>query len=494
MGIVIRQSFYSSISAYIGVGIGYINAIILMPLFMSPEEIGLMRAVMSIALLLTTFSSFGTGPAIIRFFPLKGSTPQVLNQLFTFGLIVTFIAFSILALSLFGFSDLFFEFFKKNSPAVSKYLGLIVLLILQMTLFKLFESVLICYKQIILPNIVRDLVYKFLHILIIIIYGFSFINFDQYMIGHAVIYLLLILALAIPVITKYELRLDFRLIPNIKELKTLMNYASISIVAGLGMVIIIQVDQIMVTKHLGLASNGIYTIALFMAAVVELPRKFVSQISAPIIARCIADGNNKEIGEHYKKASINQLIVGILIFLLVAVNLDNIYTLMPNGNQYQSGWWIFIIIGMVKLVDMGFSLNGEIIGYSKYFRFNLYVILILCCIAVISNTILIPMFGLYGAAMATLMSYVLFNVAKFLFIKAYFGFSPFSASTVRILLIGAFTATIFFLIPTIPQPVLDIVIRSGLLIVLFLALTYSLKVSMIFNDQVELIFKKVKPF
>ncbi len=492
MGIVIRQSFYSSISAYIGVGIGYLNAIILMPLFMTPDEIGLMRAVMSIALLLTTFSSFGTGAMLIRYFPLMGATKEALKQLFTYSLIIIAFAFTFLALLLQVFSDQFFDFFAKKSPEVGKYLGLIIILIFQMTIFNLLEATLRSLRQIILPNVVRDLLYKSLHVVIILLYGFNFLDFDEYLTGHLFVYSLLILALLVPLIVRNNLGLDFRFQQLKGKMRDLMNYSTISIVSGLGMVIIIQVDQIMVTKYLGLTSNGVYTIALFMAAVIELPRKFVSQISTPILADSLAKNNHDQLEDHYKSASINQLIVGMLIFLLVAVNLDAIYSLMPNGDKYNSGWWVFIIIGVVKLVDMGFSLNGEIIGYSKYFKFNLYAILVLCVVAVISNILMIPRYGLYGAAFATLLSYVLFNLAKFVFIKRKFQFSPFSKNTLKMLLISLVVSVPFLLTPMMFHPLLDIVIRSGSLIAVFITLTYRLQVSNIFNEQLDIVLAGMK--
>ena len=45
MGVVIRQSFWSMLAIYLGIGIGFINAVILMPKFITPEETGLFRTI-----------------------------------------------------------------------------------------------------------------------------------------------------------------------------------------------------------------------------------------------------------------------------------------------------------------------------------------------------------------------------------------------------------------------------------------------------------------
>lgn len=491
MGIVIRQSFYSSISAYIGVGIGYLNAIILMPLFMTPDEIGLMRAVMSIALLASTLSVFGMDAVLIKYFPEHGSSSRALNRLFSLGLTISLVVFLIMFVSSLFFSNAFFAFFEEKSPEIGKYLGLIILLVFQMTLFRLIEAVSIVNKQIILPNLVRDLVYKVLHTIIILVYGFELVNYDKYLKAHGCIYLLLILAISIPFFRDHKVTLDFSILSNRKELAKILSYGGVVILSGLGMTIIIQVDQIMVTKYLGLSDNGIYSIALFMAMVIDLPRRFLSQISGPIISNAFARKDLDEIEQHYKKASINALILGLMIFLMIMINLDNIYSIMPNGDYYRPGWIAFFIFSMVKLIDMGFSLNGEIIGYSKYFRFNLYSIIVLCFLAIVSNYILIPLYGLAGAAGATFISFLIFNLVKFLFIKNRFGFTPFSKETPVIITLTAILLIANMMVPQLINPFIDLALRSILTIGIFILAAFKLKVSVLFNDMILALIRRI---
>src|SRR5947207_3374598 len=48
MGIVQRQSIKSSIATYIGVAIGYLNFVILYPRFLSTDQVGLIRVLVSV--------------------------------------------------------------------------------------------------------------------------------------------------------------------------------------------------------------------------------------------------------------------------------------------------------------------------------------------------------------------------------------------------------------------------------------------------------------
>ena len=66
---------------------------------------------------------------------------------------------------------------------------------------------------------------------------------------------------------------------------------------------------------------------------------------------------------------------------------------------------------------MAFSLNGELIMMSKYFKFNVITILILAVLSIILNYQLIPKFGMIGAAYASLISILIFNLIKLTLVK-----------------------------------------------------------------------------
>ena len=49
MGKILKQSFWSTIVIYFGVLLGFINSIILFPKFLSTEQIGLIRQIISMS-------------------------------------------------------------------------------------------------------------------------------------------------------------------------------------------------------------------------------------------------------------------------------------------------------------------------------------------------------------------------------------------------------------------------------------------------------------
>ena len=68
MGKILKQSFWSSIIIYVGVLLGFINSIILFPKYLTTEQIGLIRQIISASTLLLPLTTFGVSATYLKFF------------------------------------------------------------------------------------------------------------------------------------------------------------------------------------------------------------------------------------------------------------------------------------------------------------------------------------------------------------------------------------------------------------------------------------------
>ena len=69
MGVVVRQGIKGSIVSYGGTLLGYLNIIILFPLILSTEQIGLYKVLIDAATFFVIFSQLGMSNISIKFFP-----------------------------------------------------------------------------------------------------------------------------------------------------------------------------------------------------------------------------------------------------------------------------------------------------------------------------------------------------------------------------------------------------------------------------------------
>ena len=86
----------------------------------------------------------------------------------------------------------------------------------------------------------------------------------------------------------------------------------------------------MVTSLLGLSQTGIYTTAFYIGMIIEIPRRAISQISIPFISENIKNNNIKNLEKNYTEVSLYQTIIGVLFYLLIIINLDSLFSLIPN--------------------------------------------------------------------------------------------------------------------------------------------------------------------
>jgi O-antigen/teichoic acid export membrane protein len=237
----------------------------------------------------------------------------------------------------------------------------------------------------------------------------------------------------------------------------------------------------MVATMLSLEHTGTYGILLFMANTIEIPSKSMYQIGGPVISSSIAHGEMKNVENVYKKSSINSLLVGILLFSILWAVLYNIFDLMPNNEDFYIYKNVFLFLCLGKLVDMTFSLNTHIIVYSKYYKYNLVFVLVLAVANLVLNYFFIREFGLTGAAMATALSMILYNITKLFFIKYRFKLWPFSINTLKVIVIAMITIAISTFLPDLFLSWPDILIKGA---IIFLAYYFLLKV---FSVKAEII-------
>ncbi len=487
MGIVIRQSIYSTIIAYAGVAIGYINLLYLYPKFLSLEQVGLFRTIQDAAILFSPFAQFGLTQSIFRFYPQLVKDNRTSHTFITLMMLLGLAGFAIFFLVFKVFEAPLLSYFQDNAKEIIQYTSLVLWLTLILVMIAVLEAFSRSLLKTVIPNLLREIMARLFLSVLVLIYFLGFISFDQFIIGSVISYLTWLLILVFYLWHQGELTLqtDFKSLDQTK-FPELFKYGLLSFAGMAGLILIGKIDSMMVTALLGLSANAIYTTAFYMATVIEIPKRALSQITMPLISRAFERNDLNEVSSLYRKTSINQFIIGSLILIGVWVNLDNLFVLMPKGDNYSLGKWVVIIVGCGKLMDMIFGPSSEIIVLSKYYKFNIVLILMLAVLVITSNTYLIPRYGIEGAAWGTAFALVTFNAVKYIFIYSKFKIQPFDVATVKVLIITLITLAANMLPLKMELVILEMLIRSVLTTILFSSFILITNVSPEANE----LFKK----
>lgn len=490
MGIVIRQSILTTIISYLGVIVGFINLLYLYPKYLEIEQMGLLRTLQDAAFLFVPFAQLGLSHSITRFFPQYNTSKENASSFITLILTLSLAGFSIFWVFFSLAKEQILRFFQTNAPDISPYLHLILWLTFLLLLTTLLEAYSRSQLKVVVPSFLREVGIRLLQAVLVSMYFVKFISFHEFLVFNVAIYAvtLFFLIIHLSLNGQFRLRFDFSII-KAGRLKEILRFSTLSFIGTSSMVIIGKVDSLMVAGLLGFASNAIYTTAFYMATVIEIPKRAILQTTMPLISEAFEKNNLKEIENIYKKVALNQLIIGALLLLGIWANLENIFALVPKGEIFEAGALVVLVIGFGKLMDMVFGPSSEIIVLSKYYSFNIVVVLALAIMVVVLNLLLIPLYGITGAAIGSAVALFLFNFIKFLFIYIRFKLQPFSSAILKVIGIAILTAALNYVLPKVDLVFMDIAYRSGCITIFFSALILITKCSPEVN---EIFYKAVK--
>ena len=452
--------------------IGAVNILYVYPKMLEGDQFGFVQILMNSAKLIMPFALLGSTYMIVRFFPEFKDEEKGHNGYLPFILLWPLVGLTLFTIFFFSFQEELYGLFKeKNIDFIIRYgiylLPILYFMSLSTTLTKYISN----FHRIVIPAIFNDLFVKVGVPLLCILLFFQIIDFEGVLLGMCILYFGIVVCLLF--YTKWLgqlfLKPSFELITKGK-IKEIFTYSGYGILGGLGSTIIPFIDSVMVGSMVGLTSAAIYMIPVFMASAIDAPRRAISNITAPLLTESWQKGDMEHIQELYQKTSLNQLIAGFFLFLLAWNSIDHIYEIIPEGPKketYEAGKYLVLILGLGKVLDMATGVNSEIIGYSKYYRFNFYAILLLAIFTIITNYLLIPIYGIEGAAMATFLSFAIFNLVKFIFLWTKLKLQPFSLQTLQVLGLAIITYGLNLLLPDVGYAILNIIIKSALVVLIF---------------------------
>lgn len=491
MGIVIRQAFWVSFLTYLGVALGYVSTFILFPLFLSVEEIGLIRLSQTNGMFLVPIVSLGMTGSIIKFYPQLKDKKEVegvyilaqlgfvlLANLAIIGLIITFL-------------PLIEESFAARSSAYLSYIYVSVVILISQSFYDYFSAYFRAHYNIIIPNYFREVHLRMVIMILILLYGTGSIDFRMLMLGISGNYILTTLLVSIIGFWKYPIKISFNrsILPK-DVMKETWRFGGYILVLNMGTSLILNLGSILTSTYLGLEANGIFTTCLYLATVIEMPKRATSQITSPFYASKFEKNDMQGVSNMYIRSSLNLTVLSILIFIGIVTNLKDLFQLIPQGEVFEQGTWVVVIIAIGKVISMVGGTASELMIFSGYRIYNFYILIVSGIILVISNVVFIPLFGISGAAVAFLLVISFGVLARFIAIKKTMRLSPWSINHIKALVIGLIVLGFILWMPMPFTALWNIVVRSLVTTVLFGAPILLFHVSDEANALVQGILKR----
>lgn len=169
-----------------------------------------------------------------------------------------------------------------------------------------------------------------------------------------------------------------------------------------------QLDTVMVGAMLGPESAGIYSVAARVAMFVLFGLNAVNVIIAPIISSLYAKGDNTEI-----QRLMNLSGVGLLVFSLPVASLLVFFgptILGLFGDEFMAGYSVLTVLCVAQLVNALSGSVGYLMTMTGHQRQAGWILAGGVVINAGLNWVLIPHFGIEGAAVGTAIAIVFWNL------------------------------------------------------------------------------------
>jgi len=433
MGIIQKQGVKSSFYIMLGFVIGAINLLVLFPLFFTKNDQGLVRAIIDIGATLSVFCTLGTLPVVYKFYPFYNQYlgPQK-NELPFITLLLNLMGFGLLLIIGWHEKDFIIRKLGK-SPSLAQYFNYVYPYTFFLLLFYWLEAFAWGLRKGVYTNFLRETAIRILTTLLIVAFGFHWITLPQFIVLFSFIYAVPVVLLFINLIQSKQWSIRAFTISSVtRRLKGKMISFALFVFAGQFFNLLARTnDTFMIVGLRGLSDASIFAIATYVSAILEIPQRSLNAISIPVLAQSWKDKDFANIKHIYHKSVSNLLVIGLMLFGLIWLNIENLVAFLNWVSHKQSGGYdaiskLIFILGIAKLIDLATGVNGQIIGTSNYWKFDFFTNLFYILLSIPLNYYLILNYSLEGLAYSNLIALTLYNSIRFTFLYKKFNLQPYT--------------------------------------------------------------------
>lgn len=480
MGIVLNQSFKNTITTYLGFGIGAVNTLFLYTNFLTDEYYGLVAFLLSAANIMMPFMAFGVHNAIVKFYSSFKSKSSI-NSFLTLMLFLP-LAF-IIPVGIIGYFayDAIISLLSSENPIVENYIWHIFVLAIAMAYFEIFFAWTKVQMQTVFGNLMKEVFHRVCIMLLLFAVYLDWLTVDQFIIALVGVY---ILRMVIMKLYAFSVRFPKLKFQKLEKQNSILKYAGLMIIAGSVAMLILDIDKFMIGLILpDIEQVAYYSVAIFIATVIAVPQRAMHQILMPLTAKYLNEKDIPALEDLYKRSSMTLLVISGFIFLLIILNINQLYKILPE--EFTGGLFVVLIVSLAKLYDNCLGNNNAILFNSDYYKMVLFFGVLLAIIAIVLNVVFIPVYGIEGSAFATFLAIFVYNTIKIIFVKKKFNMQPFTLASLKVVLSLIVLILVFYFWEFPFHPIVNIVLKSGIIGLVYFSLLYKLNVSEDISSQIK---------
>jgi len=371
-----------------------------------------------------------------------------------------------------------------HTPLLTNYMGLFALIMILGVLNTFLSEVLVGYKAV----AQRTVITSFISSPATMIFTFAFIAMGFGLRGYIlaqVISASVVLALLAVTAWKFTPRLARSFSARFPPLeKNVISFSTA--VFGLGFLgfFTSTADKVLIGFYLNVRAVGTYAVASSLVAFVPVLLQSVNQIFSPTIADLYARKQSELLGRLFQ--TLTRWIFGLTVPLAMVMMLFAPALMRIFGRDFEAGWPILVIGTVGQLINCGVGSAGTLLLMSGNQRSLIKIQTVMALLMVILNVVLIPRWGITGAAVSAALTIGISNFWYLREVRNKMGLTPYNRSYVRLLAPVTGTAIVLTLIhrALVPNRPEWIVVAAALLLGYVVFVGISLALGLDSDDRV----------
>lgn len=234
-----------------------------------------------------------------------------------------------------------------------------------------------------------------------------------------------------------------RVFPKLLDRETVAVYESRALFSVSGPMIIANFTQyinlwtalIVLGVFASAGEVGIYDVASRTATLSALVLISFGGIFSPMISSLHQRGLMADLGYLYKDVSRWTFTGALVFFLVTALLAKDIMAFF--GKDFVVGWPVIVIVAAAQLFNSSVGPTARVLAMTGRQRMVMVATISSAIVAVAANLLLVPSFGIFGAAVATATALVVSNTLSLFFVHRFLGFWPYERRYTKPLLAGA---------------------------------------------------------
>ncbi|WP_174614757.1 flippase [Virgibacillus ihumii] len=222
------------------------------------------------------------------------------------------------------------------------------------------------------------------------------------------------------VVYLFKNRKKFR---NVSFDKGYLKYSLTLILASMLGTLINRVDILMLGNMTSNADVGVYQIAVQVSNILSSLLLIFNTVFAPEISRLFHNGKKVEMRKLYVKAARILTIVSLVITITLIISSH--YVLLLFGDEFVRGQDALILRSLGYFVNLAVGGVWIMLAMTGEPRFQMYANIIAFFINIVLNLILIPIYGITGAAFASMVTIIFTNITGYIIVSKKFNIKVF---------------------------------------------------------------------